>query len=571
MLPSHLKYFNVLTYDAMGNILTQVRHNSNGDPIDNLSYVYHTIGGKLVRNRLYHLDDTVNDGAHADDIDDMGSFVPGANMETHNNYSYDEEGRLIKDSKEGISKIVWRVDGKVKEIQRMTGSTKWLKFDYDAMGNRIAKHVFSNNGTTLERSTYYILDAQGNQISTYDHEIISETTQFNLKENNIYGSSRIGNLNRNVNVLTSTISSNYASVLGGKYYEFSNHLGNVLNVFSDLKIPKDADNNNVVDEYEIGMVSTADYSPFGVELDGRTESSWEYRYGYQGSEKDDEMKGEGNSYTTEFRQYDPRLGRWLSPDPLASLEPAWTTYRFCFNNPLIYTDEDGLYETFREALQARRGARDAGFKAGKIQGKKGEYWFQGSDKEGTVIGFKTKKFDIKPGKYKGGIEFYDAADAKGAIPPAQERGQEAFKIGGYTVVPSYIGGKLDHYTACIKVIDQSTMKETYRYDFVIGRDKIDHFEEYITNYAGAANLAFGANLHLEQYQIDLANGNYNSAIGGRLRQEWTNVESILDALTSLPVKKPTLRSSNFKSSLRNASPQQQKQIRRKTKKRLKKG
>ena len=34
-----------------------------------------------------------------------------------------------------------------------------------------------------------------------------------------------------------------------------------------------------------------------------------HRYGFQGSEMDDEVKGEGNSYTTEFRQLDPRLRR----------------------------------------------------------------------------------------------------------------------------------------------------------------------------------------------------------------------------------------------------------------------
>jgi len=33
-----------------------------------------------------------------------------------------------------------------------------------------------------------------------------------------------------------------------------------------------------------------------------------YRYAFNGMEKDDEVKGSGNSYTTEFRQYDSRLG-----------------------------------------------------------------------------------------------------------------------------------------------------------------------------------------------------------------------------------------------------------------------
>jgi len=64
-----------------------------------------------------------------------------------------------------------------------------------------------------------------------------------------------------------------------------------------------------------------------------------YRYGYQGSEKDDEIKGEGNSYTTHFRQLDPRVGRWLSIDPKAT---AWESpYVSMGNNPIIYNDRLG--------------------------------------------------------------------------------------------------------------------------------------------------------------------------------------------------------------------------------------
>ncbi|KEZ94304.1 hypothetical protein IL45_02315 [Nonlabens ulvanivorans] len=64
-----------------------------------------------------------------------------------------------------------------------------------------------------------------------------------------------------------------------------------------------------------------------------------YRYGFNGMEKDDEVKGEGNSYTTFFRQYDPRLGRWKSLDPKSV---AWDSpYSFSRNSPLIFNDPKG--------------------------------------------------------------------------------------------------------------------------------------------------------------------------------------------------------------------------------------
>jgi RHS repeat-associated protein len=67
-----------------------------------------------------------------------------------------------------------------------------------------------------------------------------------------------------------------------------------------------------------------------------------YRYGYNGMEKDDEAKNNGNSYTTEFRQYDPRLGRWLSLDPKMAEFPQWSPYVAFNDNPVMYVDPTGL-------------------------------------------------------------------------------------------------------------------------------------------------------------------------------------------------------------------------------------
>ena len=58
-----------------------------------------------------------------------------------------------------------------------------------------------------------------------------------------------------------------------------------------------------------------------MQMPGRTYNTTDYRFGYNGMEKDKEIKGDGNSYTTEFRQYDPRLGRWISLDPLMRMFP----------------------------------------------------------------------------------------------------------------------------------------------------------------------------------------------------------------------------------------------------------
>ena len=86
----------------------------------------------------------------------------------------------------------------------------------------------------------------------------------------------------------------------------------------------------------------SDYYPFGLEMEGRTGSSESYRYSFNGMEKDDEVSGGGNSYTTEYRHYDPRLGRWKSLDPLMSKFPHFSPYVAFDNNPIYFVDPYGL-------------------------------------------------------------------------------------------------------------------------------------------------------------------------------------------------------------------------------------
>src|SRR5690554_5740762 len=66
-----------------------------------------------------------------------------------------------------------------------------------------------------------------------------------------------------------------------------------------------------------------------------------YRYGFQGQEMDNEVKGEGNSYDFGARLFDSRVGRWLSRDPLEGKYPSLSPYNFVANTPLIAIDPNG--------------------------------------------------------------------------------------------------------------------------------------------------------------------------------------------------------------------------------------
>ncbi|SEC57276.1 RHS repeat-associated core domain-containing protein, partial [Tenacibaculum sp. MAR_2009_124] len=67
-----------------------------------------------------------------------------------------------------------------------------------------------------------------------------------------------------------------------------------------------------------------------------------YRYGFQGQEKDDEVKGEGNSINYKYRMHDPRVGRFFATDPLDYEYPFYTPYQFSSNSPIHAIELEGL-------------------------------------------------------------------------------------------------------------------------------------------------------------------------------------------------------------------------------------
>lgn len=91
----------------------------------------------------------------------------------------------------------------------------------------------------------------------------------------------------------------------------------------------------------VGIRTCSDYSPFGVELDVRTVSGG-YRFGFQNQEKDDEIKGEGNSVNYLFRMHDSRLGRFFTVDPLAKDYQWNSSYAFSENMVTHMIELEGL-------------------------------------------------------------------------------------------------------------------------------------------------------------------------------------------------------------------------------------
>ncbi len=67
-----------------------------------------------------------------------------------------------------------------------------------------------------------------------------------------------------------------------------------------------------------------------------------YRYGFQNQERDDEIKGRGNSVNYQYRMHDPRLGRFFAVDPLYAKYPWNSSYAFSENIVINAIELEGL-------------------------------------------------------------------------------------------------------------------------------------------------------------------------------------------------------------------------------------
>ncbi len=124
---------------------------------------------------------------------------------------------------------------------------------------------------------------------------------------------------------------------GNTHYQLTDHRGNVMTVVTDKKIPHDDNHDGIVDRYTPDVVKATDYSSFGAPLPGRTYQIAEYRYGYNGKEKDKETGYDDYG----SRMYDANIGRFLSIDPKAGKYPSLSPYLYAANNPILMVDQDG--------------------------------------------------------------------------------------------------------------------------------------------------------------------------------------------------------------------------------------
>jgi hypothetical protein len=128
------------------------------------------------------------------------------------------------------------------------GEVERISYTYDASGNRISKLVETRQRP--DQHTWYVRDAQGNVMAVYTRSGNNAQSPLLLSETHLYGSSRLGLVQRSVNMGQPVATTEAIPLLGSgkgdnfmrgqKLFELSNHLGNVLATVTDRKTGIDA-------------------------------------------------------------------------------------------------------------------------------------------------------------------------------------------------------------------------------------------------------------------------------------------------------------------------------------------
>ncbi|MCX6317427.1 MAG: hypothetical protein NTW29_09070 [Bacteroidetes bacterium] len=152
--------------------------------------------------------------------------------------------------------------------------------------------------------------------------------------------SAIYKMDRNVENPEVNTTGIYTFTRGNKFFELSNHLGNVLVTVSDRKLQvQEYESSTSIEYYAADITTAGDGYSGGMEMPSRTfaQVSATYRYSINGQEKSPEIGA--NTTTAEFWQYDARIVRRWNVDPL--IKDKESPYLVFSGNPLWFRDIKG--------------------------------------------------------------------------------------------------------------------------------------------------------------------------------------------------------------------------------------
>ena len=279
------------TYDHDGNITKLLRNEDSKDPSDNFNYAYQSGTNKLLKVR---------------------------GLST-NDYSYDENGNLLKDDvndvwdmKYDFRNLLLECTSKNTDIQNPANGDKIYHtvYNYDEAGNRISKLIWKYNSDDphptfpagswpYEKTEFYVRNISGAEVATYN---AAQAVQFW----NIWGSDNVGRIKGN----------------GDKEFYIKDHLGSI---------------RCVVDESS-NILSSQDFDVWGHKINGRNYVAAKPGK-YQFTSKERDLESDYDYFGA--RYFDSKIGRWGGVEPKYDKYLSISPYIYSLSNPIINIDPNG--------------------------------------------------------------------------------------------------------------------------------------------------------------------------------------------------------------------------------------
>lgn len=327
-------YKEQLEYDKNGNI-TYIERNggveeeNNEYLIDALQYTYNYNSP----NQLMQVHDLSNSPQGFNESKDH--FIRGS--DTDYDYAYDDYGNLTRDDNKGITSIIYNHLNLPVEINFEDNTNKKITYLYDATGRKVAKTVH----WIKEEITW---GGGGEEMkSSSPSNLVPTTTYTNVTDVTDYLSG--GYQYKNTFLQFMPHAEGYVDYSDGSplyTFNYTDHLGNVRLSYRD----DGSGNAYAIDE--------SNYYPFGLRHEGYngsavTGTNWNgqdpngnpNKYKYNGQEWQNELGLD--LYDYDNRVYDPATGRFLQIDPKGELGRRWSSYNYCFDNPMYFRDPDGMW------------------------------------------------------------------------------------------------------------------------------------------------------------------------------------------------------------------------------------
>ncbi|MFC5724576.1 RHS repeat domain-containing protein [Streptomyces gamaensis] len=274
-------YWLSYSYDALGNRTKEVRHDVTG------------VTGDTARDvtRTYHYAKPGGAKPHA--LTSVETRTGDGKPQTTDTFGYDPSGNTTARDTGGVQqKLTWDPEGELASVEEKDGTT--TRYTYDADGERLLRKDAS--GTTL------YLPGDNELRLAPDGKAKTGTRYYRL------GGETVA-----------------ARADGKVQFLFDDHHGTATTAI-------DGATQEILHRTML---------PFGEERGGTaTAASWPGERGFVGGTRD----GTGLTQLG-ARAYDPKLGRFLSVDPMTDFGESqrMNAYAYANNNPVSFSDPDGLF------------------------------------------------------------------------------------------------------------------------------------------------------------------------------------------------------------------------------------